>query len=378
MKLTFSDSPNIDELTFKRLMLLGNELIFVERPSCIQLADNFGTVGSISAVNNLLKDFQGSPIKLIVEEPPTSPDNSEFYQKYFEKDMENPEFLKTIFEGIEKSWIYDYLFDISKDKTFGEYKDYKKWLLTNQELIKSTDLINIPRPDQVSKITNKEEALFAFKIIVSEKSLRVTSIIHICNKYNSNPTSINPYLNNLIALRLSNDIYIGKHTKTRQLGLKLMDCIIPDEALKLISLHDLLDFREKTKDYFDNWSVEINKLESLLFKDTYSISDKDIINLFDTELNPRLKELKNEIRRIKDERFKNILKTIKNTLLSGISFGTLSSLSVTGAIVSFIGANLKTPQLTDDIIEAHFRIKDMKLSDGLTYLLKLQELSGRQ
>jgi hypothetical protein len=49
MKLTFSDSPKIDELTFKRLLLLSSELTFVERPS-IQLADNYGTVGMPSGV----------------------------------------------------------------------------------------------------------------------------------------------------------------------------------------------------------------------------------------------------------------------------------------------------------------------------------------
>jgi hypothetical protein len=96
--------------------------------------------------------------------------------------------------------------------------------------------------------------------------------------------------------------------------------------------------------------------------------------LFDTEINPRLRELKNEIRRIKDDRFKNILKTIKNCVLSSIALGILSSISITGAFASFIGTNLKTPQLTDDIIDANFKLKDKKLSDGLTYLLKLQEL----
>ena len=202
--------------------------------------------------------------------------------------------------------------------------------------------------------------------------------MHACNKYESNSTSINPFLNKLIALRLSNEIYNGRSTRTRQVGLKLMDCVIPDEALKQISLPDLLDFREKTKVYFESWTIEMNKLEALLFKDNFSITDHDILNLYDTEINPRLRELKNEIRRIKDDRFKNILKTIKNTALSCIALETLSSLSVTGAIAGFIATNLKTPQLTDEIIDANFKIKDKKLSEGLTYLLKLQELTSKQ
>lgn len=377
MKLTFSDSPNIDELTFKRLVLLSNELVFVERPS-IQLADNYGTVGMPSGIRNLMSEFEGSPVKLIVDEPPNSTFNSAFYKKYFEKDLNNPEFLNTIFEGIEKYWIYDHHFDPKQSHTSGEFKDYRAWLLANQSEIKALDIANVTRPEQVFQVTNKDEAFFAFKIIAAEQSLRVTSVIHVCNKYESNPTSVNPYLNKLIALRLSSEIYSGSATKTRQVGLKLIDCVIPDEALMQIPLQDILDFREKTKDYFENWTVEMNKLETLLFKDNFSITDQDVVNLFDTEINPRLRELKNEIRRIKDDRFKNILKTIKNTALSGIALGTLSSLSVAGAIASFIGANLKTPQLTDDIIDANFELKDKKHSDGLTYLLKLQELRGKQ
>ncbi len=377
MKITFSDSPNIDELTFKRLVLLSNELIFVERPS-ISLADNFGTVGMPSGIRNLTNEFVGSPVKLIVDEPPNTVSNSAFYKKYFEKDLLNDEFLNTIFEGIENYWIYDNRFDPKQALTTGEFQDYRAWLLANQNEIKSLDIASIARPEEVFQITNKDEALFAFKIIAAEQSLRVTSVIHVCNKYESNPTSINPYLNKLIALRLSNQIYSGSHTRTRQVGLKLMDCVIPDEALMQIPLQDLLTFRQETKDYFENWTIEMNKLETLLFKDNFSITDHDIVNLYDTEINPRLRELKNEIRKIKDERFKNILKTIKNTALSGIALGTLSSLSVTGAIAGFIGTNLKTPQLTDDIIDANFKIKDKKLSDGLTYLLKLQELTDRQ
>ncbi|HEY5370759.1 MAG TPA: hypothetical protein VIJ75_17370 [Hanamia sp.] len=67
------------------------------------------------------------------------------------------------------------------------------------------------------------------------------------------------------------------------------------------------------------------------------------------------------------------MKTVKNVVLSSIAFGTLSGLSIPGAILSFIGANIKTPQITDEIIDAHFALKDKKRSNGLTYLLKVKE-----
>ena len=89
MNLTFADAPSIDELTFKRLLLLGQEISFVDRPS-IFLADNYGTVGVTSDMRMLIKEFEGSPIKLIVDEPPNNTFNSKFYEKYFEKDFRKP------------------------------------------------------------------------------------------------------------------------------------------------------------------------------------------------------------------------------------------------------------------------------------------------
>lgn len=377
MKLTYSDSPEIDELTFKRLLLLSSELTFVERPS-IQLADNFGTVGIPSGIKGLVKEFEGSPIKLIVDEPPNSTFNSDFYRKYFEKDLQNPDFLEIIFDGISEDWIHDHNFDPQSNNNTGEFQDYRNWILRNKEFIKDHDIVNVPKPDQPFRITTQDEALFAFKILAAEQSLRVSSVTHICTKYESSPTSINPFLNKLISLRLSSNVYNNRTFKSRQLGLKLMDCIIPDEALLHIHWSDLLIFRERTKDYFDNWTVEVNKLETSLFENDLSITDQDVIRLFDTDINPRLRELRNEIKKIRDERYANILKTIKNTVISTLALGTLSSLSIPGALVSFIGSNLKTPKLTDDIIDANIKLQDKKLSEGLTYLLKLQELTGKQ
>ena len=99
MKLTFSDSPEIDELTFKRLLLLSSELTFVDRPS-IQLAENYGTLGMSSGVKSLVKDFEGSPVKLIVDEPPNSTFNSDFYRKYFGKKRTQLAILRTVPQSI--------------------------------------------------------------------------------------------------------------------------------------------------------------------------------------------------------------------------------------------------------------------------------------
>ncbi len=372
MKLTLADSPGISELDLKRLLLVSDELAFFDWPS-INLGGTFGSVGQRSPLGQLHKEFEGSPIKLIVDEPPNTTFNSGFYHKYFEKDLESREFKNTIIKGIEKGLIYNHRFDDKQSRNTGEFKDYKAWVLNNRVEILNNNLYDLESPSGGFEITNKHQALFAFRLIASSKSMSVSSTLFICNKYNNSPVCLNPILNELISLRLSNETYNGSETKSRQLGFKLMDCLIPDEALVQIPWQDILVFREKTRDYFEAWDIELKKIEATIFKDSSTMTDLDILNLIDSDINPRLFELKREIVKIKEDRYKNILKAIKNVVLSGISYGTLSGLSITGAILSFIGANLKTPQITDEIIDAHFSVKERQRSNGLTYLLKVKE-----
>ena len=61
MKLTFADSPGINELNFKRLLLLSNELAFFDWPS-INLAGSFGSVGQKSPLANFIKDLKARPL----------------------------------------------------------------------------------------------------------------------------------------------------------------------------------------------------------------------------------------------------------------------------------------------------------------------------
>src|SRR5687768_8559326 len=139
MKLTFADSPGISDLNFKRLLLLSDELAFFDWPS-INLAGNYGSVGQKSPLTNFIKDFEGSPIKLIVDEPPNSVFNSEFYLKYFEKDLQSKEFIGAILKGIEKGWIDDPHFVRNQKLNSAEFKDYKAWVLSHKNEILNTNL----------------------------------------------------------------------------------------------------------------------------------------------------------------------------------------------------------------------------------------------
>ncbi len=374
MKFTFSDSHDIDELNFRRLMLMSNELTFVERPS-IQLIDNFGTIAQDSRIRRLLPKFENSQVKLNVEQPPTTMGNSYIYQEYFKTDLNNPQFINTVFEGVKNRWFGSNYFVAGNIKATNEFKDFRSWFLANEKEIKITDLNSIDFKNfGINEIKSKDDAMCAVAMTLYEKSIRVTSVTNISDKLSSNPLSINPYLDQLIKHRLSSKIYTGRKYNAKSLGVKLIQSIIPDEALIKISLDDLLEFRQDTSKYFDAWNVVINQLESKLLIDGFILSDNDILQIIDTDINPQLFELKNEIRSVRDKRFSNVMKIVKNNAIATIIGGSLTGISIPAAILSFIALNLKTPKLTDELIDSHNKLSDIKKSNGLTYLLEVDNL----
>jgi len=108
-----------------------------------------------------------------VDEPPNSAFNSGFYHKYFEKDLESKEFVAAIIKGIEKGWIYDHRFN-DQALTSGEFKDYKAWILSNKDEILNTKLYDLDSPTGGFEISNKHQALFAFKLLASSKSMSLS------------------------------------------------------------------------------------------------------------------------------------------------------------------------------------------------------------
>lgn len=372
MDFVFADSHSIDALSFRRLLILANSVAFVNRPS-IALEDNYYTVGVHSNVTEVVPMFEGTPIKISVETPPDSVFNSSFYKKYFESDLQNQEFIKIITEGVEKGFIHDVRFKENPEIT-NEFSDFRNWIVANKEELQNVDYFSIQRPDEVFEINNKEEAIFAFKMLLAEKSMKCTSVLHVCNNLSSSPLVYSPYLNRLLTQRITNNIYTGKNSISRTLGIKIIEGLIPDDALARISIEELLTFREDTKGYYDAWMTEVKKLEADLINEKFGFSDLEIQLFIDSKIEPELLKLKKEIKKIRDDRFKDIMKVVKNTTISLITGGTLSTLGLPAAVIGFILGHLKTPQLTDEIIDANVKLKQANEMNNYTYLLKIEEI----
>ncbi|CAM4389822.1 hypothetical protein [Zobellia nedashkovskayae] len=377
MNIIFSDNQSIDGLTLKKLMLTGNEITFVNRPS-ISLAKDVGTVAVKSDLVGLEEQLSNDIVKIKVIDPPTSVFSSEYYKKYFAIDQNNIDFKTTVLDGIKHHWIGSWLLDSKgkKDNSVLGFPSLKDWVLNNQELILDTDLNSLPIKDAGSffELDTKEDALSGFRTVLWESSLRVTAILYACNSELANPISISPYLDKAINIRRSDKNYVENAKPSRSLGYKVMDTLISDEALEFVEFPDILKFREETKGLYQNYIVEMNKLEAEIIKAGDTI---DINHIMDVSINPEMNKIRNELLKVRDSRFKKVLTMINNGVFTAITTGALSFVNLPMAILGFVGTQLKSPKITQEIIEDNFNLKELERQSHLTYLLKLNKMAEK-
>jgi hypothetical protein len=90
MKLRYSGGSICDMPTLKRLILIGSELVFMDRPSVT--FEKWGTVGHKSPFRQV--DTRGDPVQISVHAPPAGPAHG-LYAPYAAADFGNPEFIRT-------------------------------------------------------------------------------------------------------------------------------------------------------------------------------------------------------------------------------------------------------------------------------------------
>lgn len=377
MNLVFSDSSSIDGLTLKKMMLVADNLIFVDRPS-IQFQENVGTVGVKSNIRGFEERLSNEVLTIKTVEPSNSIFSSEFYHKYFEIDQNNIDFRKNVISEIISGWNNYFLINSKANgSSILEQKSLGEWIKKNQNFIIDYDLSSLSEvePKDYFNLNTKEDILRAFRTILWERSLLTTSILHSCNIENANPISISPYIDNSIKIRLSDSNYIGDIRSARSLGKKIIEMFISDEALNKMEFNEILNFRKETNDIFKSYITEINKIEANLYKENEKI---DALYIRDAIINPELDRIRKELIKARDNRFKKFAHIINNGFFSTIAAGTLSFVSLPAAIVGFVSTHLKSPKLTQEIIDEHFKIRELKKDSNFTYLLKLKRLDKKK
>jgi hypothetical protein len=105
MRIVYSGGTICDLQTLKRLVLIADEIGFMDRPSVT--FKGWGTVGSQSEIRQIKMD--DAPIKISVHAPPSGPVN-QLYQNYIAADLNNVHFVETFLEGLKNDIAFQELF----------------------------------------------------------------------------------------------------------------------------------------------------------------------------------------------------------------------------------------------------------------------------
>ena len=114
MKLLYSGASGCDQATLKRLLLVGTDLVYMDRPS-VTFFGKWGTIGHASMFRSI--DTRGEPVTISVEAPPSGPADT-LYHAYAVADFDNPEFVVTFLQGLR-----DPVFASKFIQTAGNYGD---------------------------------------------------------------------------------------------------------------------------------------------------------------------------------------------------------------------------------------------------------------
>jgi hypothetical protein len=337
VKLLYSGGSQCDDPTFKRLLLVGTELSFMDRPSVV--FGKMGTVGHDSIFRQY--DFDKASVPVSVYAPPRR-QTQEIYHPYATADFENPEFAKIILDGIRN----DPAFSAKFIQEQGNYGNGITGRLVINALARAGDIAPLPfaqeiDPRKLYTIDSTEGLQSTLKAIMQDASVQVTSALLVADEAQAIPVSNDPYFLKLLALRTSSASYVGSaSTHASLIGLEFARAVIPDDALQRLSIKEIMTYREKSAPLYAAWSAELNHIAAKI--DDLSISEiqERIPKLITTELNPKIAVYKNEMAAVRDDLFAGIMKGMINWKAPTLSIASYTTLGYTTAVAAFASSLL--------------------------------------
>jgi hypothetical protein len=144
MRLLYSGTSECDQPTLKRLLVIADEISFLDRPSV--MFGNWGTVARPSFFRRF--SSEGSPVGLSVFAPPSGP-VTRLFQEYIQADLQNSDFIRTFVEGLKKSEHFSAKL-IQLDANYGSCtgSEVRAALINDQALLMPMDAnVEIEHPE---------------------------------------------------------------------------------------------------------------------------------------------------------------------------------------------------------------------------------------
>jgi hypothetical protein len=295
--------------TLARLLVLGNELVFLDRPSVT--FDNWGTIGHASYMRRVAFE-QDAPVKISVVEPPSGP-AAGLYESYVHADITNPAFVAAFLDGLKHDDVFAERL-LPPGANYGDGRngvDIRRLLVADQSLYDVVLNLSQDHSSLMYQPERSEGRKAVLKTLLVDASVQVTSALLMADEIDALPIADDATYPKLIALRASSSNYIGGvHSLAPRLGFEFARAIIPDEALKKIEISGIFEYRKKSMDIYAAWNVEINRTAAKIDDTGLKDHDETIKQLIATELLPKAREYENELISIRDKLFGDLFKGI--------------------------------------------------------------------
>jgi hypothetical protein len=337
MKLLYIGTHFCPADSFARLLVLGDELVFLDRPSVT--FGNWGTIGHQSAMRGVAFE-SNAPVKISVVEPPSGPARG-LYESYVQADITNPAFVAAFLDGLKDDDVFAERY-LPPGANYGGGRngvDLRRLLVADHSLYDVVLDLTQDHPSLMYKPETPEGRRAVAKTLLVDASIQVTSALLMADEIDALPVADDVTYPKLLALRASSSKYIGGvHSLAPRLGMEFARTIIPDEALRKLDFKGIFEYREKTKDVYAAWNIEINKTAAKIGDLDLQDPEEAIKKLIATELLPKVREYENELVSIRDKLFGDLIKGVATWEFPAISIAYFANLGFAGAVTAFAAA----------------------------------------
>ncbi|MDM0041540.1 hypothetical protein QTH89_05190 [Variovorax sp. J22G21] len=367
MRVLYSGGTICSFETLQRLVLLADEIAFMDRPSV--KVGNFGTVGRDSEFRRF--QIEAAPVKFSVHAPPEG-QRRDLYLRYVETDLRDANFLRIVLDGLKA--------DVTFQQRLVQLEANYGWGTGRQvldELVKDAALYEgkygAPTEPKLLYVPDTAEGRRqTFATLLIEASIQVTNALIVAEATGLSPVADDPYFCRLIALRASDAAYVSQPAATASLlGLAITKSVLPDETLARLKMKDLFEYRTTAKEAYGSWSLEVERLAQKLVDVPIERFGAEAARLIVSEVRPRMLELRSEMACARDKLFGDLLKTVTKWEVPTMSLAYFSSLSLPTALAAFAGA---LAPAVPSVVDYYVQRRNLARKNSMAYLVGVSKV----
>lgn len=375
----FYGKETCDETTFKKALLLYDEINFLDRASFSIRANDGRQAGTIG-YSSPMRQFENNPDFNVKCYSPIDGAKSPALYDSIEEDLRDKLFIRTFLKYFLNDFSFYCLFIHPNGKYSGEdgnevlgkyfVEAFKK--INWDEINFSLELFN-KYTVMPYDINSRDSLIMTMFMLITEASYFLNSSLVSTILINAVPfTSFEAY-NELLKIKYNraiklNPTRIPKNVKIDYVAHTVFDEIINPVNLQNRSIEDILKFKNKHIGELQEFRKYLSKLQYQIENETFTLKfGQEIEKLINLELLPLADKYKEDLTRSWEGLYGGLIKgsltaTFVTTVLSGMSLDNLVTIGNIGAITAWMA------KPTVDYIISQRRLTR---NNGLAYLLKL-------